>query len=715
MYLAFGIIFLILELSVAGFLIYTTVRTALKGGEVISKKSFIYLVPCFLLIFFLYLTAAFYSSKKIDFFYIFSLFYSTTELFKLKQSFDLIEPIIRDYGVYYADFVIVYLLSVATLVLSISSLFSQRLRNFFGKLIAFNRNCDIVMGDSRSAVKYAKKNKNCVLWGAGITLKRYGELLKEGVTVTRASLDSKRMSRRIKRGEHNVVVFRDSEFSYTKLIETFSEIKRSGAEDLFLHLEANQREMKVINEKFIYKAEKEAGSFITCFSKYELLARKFVAEYPLTKFIPREFFNDNLTLKEDKDINVVFIGFGKVNYQLFKTFLPQFQFAAERGGKLYSKPVNYYVFENTEERLHNDLFTKLLYEFDENFSDCDFPKPEKICNLNVPQKTDINSVEAKKRFKSLVTDSSFTYFIVSLESDLEDASYARTVKRLLPNEGNYKIFVRAKNNNSEKLDLADDNIVYFGDEKNSYTHDFIINDELTERAQRLNMLYGDINNPPEWLEEIKGLPSDKRAELLDKQLKDDKNRRLMRNSWTELPLIRQDSNIDSVLNQSFKLGLLGFDVTKEKCDRKVSENQFYESYVNPCRSNGYNDYSLYFKTESGNVLAFIEHLRWNALYFLHDYTQMKKSEMKLTGGEEKKLAHKDEDNKKHACLTTYYGLDDLIKFKFGKLYPQEGLSGLSQSDERLLELGKLYAYDYMGLDRIYTELTTLGYNLIDKK
>lgn len=73
-------------------------------------------------------------------------------------------------------------------------------------------------------------------------------------------------------------------------------------------------------------------------------------------------------------------------------------------------------------QLHNEFFSRMLYEFDEDFKDCDFPRPERICDIAEVGQTDINSVEAKKKFKELVTDNSFTYFIISLNADLEDAS-----------------------------------------------------------------------------------------------------------------------------------------------------------------------------------------------------------------------------------------------------------------------------------------------------
>ena len=51
----------------------------------------------------------------------------------------------------------------------------------------------------------------------------------------------------------------------------------------------------------------------------------------------------------------------------------------------------------------------------------------------------------------------------------------------------------------------------------------------------------------------------------------------------------------------------------------VSEDEFKAKYVNSGRACDYADRSFYFGVETSNVLAFSEHLRWNALYILSDY------------------------------------------------------------------------------------------------
>lgn len=720
MYLALGIIFLIVSLLMSAIIVYTAVHSVKSGGGLITKKNMFYLAPAFLIIYLMYITAGAYNGERFDFFYCFSLIGTVLDAFKFDVNTDLLSPLCQAYPVFYADFVLAFLIAVVTAILSVASFFSRRISNYFTVRIRLRKNCDIVVGDSECAVNYAANTQNCVLLGADVSNLRYSDLIRRGVPVLKVPFKTKPLSRKLKNGGYNVIVFRDGKIAYTKVIEIFSALDNGNR----IYLEANQPEMKILREKFLTKADKISNICLTGFSKYELMARRFVVDYPVTKYIPRSFFNDNFTLKNGKRINIVFIGFGKVNYQLFRLCAMQFQFAQQIDGKLASKPVNYHIYDNRDTSLHNEFFSRILYEFDEEFKDCDFPKPEKICELKI-HPLDINSVDAKKDFKSLVTQDSFTYFIVSLDSDLEDASYAQTVRRLFDGNDNYRIFVRAKNENGEKLNEINDCITYFGEEKNLYSHENIVNDDLTELAQRINLLYNNISNPPEWLRELKSnkdLTAEEQEKILNEKLADPRNREFMRESWTALPYIEQASNLYHALNLPYKLNLMGFDMVKKsgENDNGISEAEFNERYINSGRETGYGDYSFFFKNESGNVLAYIEHLRWNALYILYDYKQMKKDCITVAekqdenGNVSRMMPHKNIRQKQHACLTTYYGLSELIAYKYEKLYRGEILNEADCKDNaRLQELSKIYAYDYMDLDRLYSEITAMGYKLVD--
>lgn len=714
MYPILGVISLIISIAMAALIIGTTVHSIRKGGEILTKKNLYYLVPAFLNLYFLYFIASVYKGVDLNFFYMFSLINTVFEVMKCKVDGSLLLPICNEYTLFYVDFVMAYILGVVTVILSFACFFSRRIGNFIRVKSLLKNNCDVVVGDSEYAVQYIKNSKNALLLAPDAASRRYADLIKQGIPTVRVRLEPKALSAKLKKGGYNVIVFRDAKYSYTKVIETFKALDNSGN---IIHLEANQQEMKILKEKFIAKADNDFNLQITGFNNYELIARKFVSDYPITKFIPRSFYNDNFTLKGDKQIHVVFIGFGKVNYQLFRMCAMQFQFARQEHGKLAAKPVQYHICDNQAEKLHNEFFSKILFEFDEDFKDCDFPKPEKICELDICG-LDINSVEAKKKFKALVNADSFTYFIISLENDLEDASYAQTVKRLMCSDDNYRIFVRARNNSGEKLNELSDRIIYFGEEKKLCSNENIVNNDLTELAQRINLLYNNISDPPEWLKKLKesdGVSAAELGKVLDEKLNDPENRKYMQSKWAALPYIEQASNLYHALNLPFKLNLLGFDMVKEKeGNGGITEAEFNERYKNSGRLSGYKDYSFYFETQSSNVLAFIEHSRWNALYILYDYKQMKKKDIvekkeEKDGAVVKTVPHKNSAEKLHGCLTTYYGLHDLIKHKYSELCPGQQFK---EDDKQVAELSKIYRYDYMDLDRLYSEITAMGYIIV---
>ena len=123
----------------------------------------------------------------------------------------------------------------------------------------------------------------------------------------------------------------------------------------------------------------------------------------------------------------------------------------------------------------------------------------------------------------------------------------------------------------------------------------------------------------------------------------------MSDKWAALPYIEQASNLYHALNLPFKLNLLGFDMKKRSSDKEagITEEEFNAYYENSGKITDYSDYSFFFKTESSNVLAYIEHSRWNALYILYDYKQMKKDDMEVieevdkNGNITKSMPHKN--------------------------------------------------------------------------
>ena len=689
MYLAIGIVCLLAIIATVGMWVYQTVIKKKKGF--ISKGNILYMVPTFLIIYTLYLMASIYSKTKIDFYYCFTLIGKTLETFANKLDLSLVRSIAGEKWIYAVDFILVAVLASATTTLSVLSFFNTALSNWYRKSKVFRYKGDVVLGNSETARLYLQKNKNTMLWDANISAKDYTDLIKRGFAVCKEPFNSQKVLKALGKNEHHLIVFKDSKKSYFDMVELFTKIKSKEQNLLFLHLESTVEEMKIITDEFIDKADKNTNSFVSCFSNHELLARQFILDHPITRYIPKSFYNDNFTVKEEKEINVVFMGFGRVNYELFKLMSMQFQFASEdkEKGGLKGKPVHYYVFDENESRLHSEYVSKLLYEVNEDFADSDFEKPEPICDLKNPQKLNIRSIEARKLFKSLVNENNYTYFIISLNDDFSDASYAQTLKRLFPTENNYKIFVRLKENDVVKMNGSEENVVYFGGKNGMLCHDCIVNDELLELSQKIHAFYNKV-------------ASDRLSLLRE---------------WESIPLVEQYSNMYSALNIRFKLNMMGIDMCKSVKDgeRPIDKSQYFAIYNNRFGEKKIDDFSFFFESNACNVIAHVEHSRWNAAYIQRDYKPMKIKDFywsekvnEKTGEVKRRLEHKDTAKKQHACLTTYRGLEKLMEEKFKISYP--GVL-IDKTSKRFMDLD-LYGYDYMVMDEVYDAVHSIGYSLV---
>lgn len=721
MYLAIGIILLVAGVLLVGGIAFSAVYMMKKRRAlVISKTNFIYLVPAFVFMYLLLLAASGYAGSKLDALYCLGLLAKTFQTLTFELDTSLLQPVCSAYPVYYVALVLGLIAGAASVILSVASLFSRRIANFYSVRRRLRSGCDVLFGDCEDSLRFMNNTSGCVLVAPDISSARLSDLLGMGYAVLPCGANVEKLAKKLRGQMHNVILFRSAKFPYSEAIALFSKLKAAGC-DIILNIEAEQDEISIIRDKFIAEAESEGDCVtVSCFNRYETMARSLMAEYPITKYIPRDFYNDNFTVKDDKQINVVFVGFGKVNYQLFRMFAVQYQFASQSGDKLAIKPVNYYVIDSSGRALNNELFSYIQYEYDRAFGAADFPKPDNACNIQL-MNCDINSLEARKLFVRLTEKNSFTYFAVSLSDDLRDASYAQTILRMFPENDNFRILVRARGQNSEKLESdKDERVIYFGNESVIYSHEGLLYDEISEYARRLNLLYEKIDSrTPAWLAKIKELPAERRDGALSESVRKAEHRAYMRARWEERPYIEQDSNICHSLNMPFKIYMLGFGLAKgapESGHRAATPEDFRRIYANRGRDCGYADTSCFFGTQPANVMAFVEHARWTAMYMLHGYRQMKKSMMHVKEEKEgdivkRSVPHKNVALKLHACITSYYGLRELIAFKFSLLYPGEDFEKVDSCDARLCELYKIYEYDYMGLDGLYSDLSAMGYTL----
>ena len=735
-YYVLGAIFVIAEVVI--FTLF--IRSMINSKMIAQKENIKYFVPTFILLYVMYLTASFFYNLEalndkisIDVFYSFSLINFVLDTFAFNINTALIYPLVKESVLFFIAYFGASLLATLTTVLTVTALLRTRVSNYFKRRKAFARNCDILIGASDASIEYYEKNGNCLIWDDRLDSSQYVDLLNKGFIACREKLTVANLYNKLKKGEHHIILFKGSNIEYADILNIFQgavktkeekiksgKIKENLTNLLYLHIESTIEEMQTLRDQFVAGVDDSCNSFVTCFNKYELLARDFVTTYPISKYIPRDFLEPNLALKKDKQINVVMMGFGNINKELFEMMAIEFQFAKMQkvNGKdrFVSSPVNYYIYDTDESRLNTDTSAKLLYDYETIFNGSDLPKFDKFCNVEL-KKLDVNSLEVRKELDQIVNKDSFTYIIVSLAGDLENVAYAESLQSYFYGKDNIKVFARVKEDplysqkNTCDCPKHEQNAVeFFGKAKNILTHKNIVNEELIELSQRINKKYMQYS-------------------------RQGKNNKV---EWERLLLVKQYSNIYQALNIFFKLNLLGFWAVKKdvyEADKShyktVSKEDFYNSYKT-IKSQDLK-YSDYFTTEKFNLVGFIEHSRWNAFHFLLGYKPMNFDEIKIERTQKeidgKMVAKVSLDDqlhgniKKHICLTSNYeGLDLVIRKEYLMTREQENYKNFDPykdiTDEEInsaefKEFSNFYYYDFMVLEDIYQILEEMNYIIVE--
>ena len=685
------------------FTVYVT-TTMIKKKSIISNDNVIYLGVSGGLLYTLYIIALL-NSSGVDFFDFFASINNALDAFAFKFELDLIRGLSSKHILFLITFIYTVLLTSLSTILTVITLFKHRIFNYFRLKKAFSDKGDIILGDSKTAREYLKTNKNSIIWDDKAD---YKELTKENIAICNIKLTSKNLAKKIKDSEHHLILFKDSSYSYSDILELYEDAislrKEKGYNldennALFLHIEANVEEQPTINEQFIANVSEGGNSYVTCFNKYELFARKFLMDHPITKYIPRTFFEDkNFALKEDKKINVVFLGFGKVNLELFKMMAMEFQFASynKKKERFYVNQVNYYLYDNNKNNLNENAIAILESDLDKMYKNSDLEKIEKVCNI-VKKEDNVYSYSTKEDLINLINEDSYTYIVVSLESDLENVAYAQNLIGFLE-EGNYKVFARVKEDalyNEKNKSKKDNYIVYFGKE-DILNHENIVNEKLIEFAQRTNMIYS------------KNSPITKKEIL----------------AWQKIILVKQYANIYQSISMFFKLNLMGFDIVKNEDinNRVVVSKEEFERICPKIEFDKLN-YEDYFKDNLYNLIGFIEHSRWNSHFLLSGYKPMNFKDFAPINGESRSTHQKHGMIKKHACLTSNYnGLDKLIKTQYlmdeyKENYINCDINNIPKKAYKsslFKACAKTYYYDFMVMNEIYEILNILGYSIIKR-
>jgi len=695
----------LLCLEVAVFLFFI-IRNHIRKKQ-FSKDNLWYIVPVFIIVFCLYLMGIIYTSKStnetITAFDILDLLSDTIETFAGAVPTDKIKSLANSCGWYYAAAVIGAILACATTIISIISLLKARVSNYFKLKRIFNNGGVFVYGCSSSSKKYAKENNAVLL----VEPKYKKELLSEGLTicVLRKEQKNSKLTHNFKKDKmYDFIIFSDENKLNSYELNWFVSILKGAKDSHFsLNIETSLDEMDIVNRQFIDIKDLKNVCIMT-FNKHELIARKFIKEHPLSLDAPEDFYDkSNRTISSDKKINVILLGFGKVNYELLKLMIIQNQFVGldKTKSKFVNHQVNYFVFDNNENHLCNNLITEIVHTKKIGQSIKTLPY-EQICNLEQVKVKNVQSEETLSDIQKIVSDkNSFTHIIISIGEDFSNVDFSSFLyQKIKDYKNNFRIFVRTKENKFLKGSLGP--ITCFGLEKDVYTKEMLIDENIRETASALNDTYN----------QLVGIDQNKIS------------------SYNTLPSIEKYSNIYHAYSIYFKLGLLGVYYKTNKNiqgEERIITNldQISDSFE---KFNSDRTLDYYKKINVWNMLAFSEHSRWVATYVLKGFRPMPFEDIKkIEKDGQVRFIGKNINEREHCCLVDFYKLEEYHKELAKRYLSERGVNEPNKSaskdekekyqlqlDEEELRV-ETYKHDYLFINEGFKLLEKNGYTLYKKE
>ncbi|MGN0788733.1 MAG: hypothetical protein ACI4MY_02250, partial [Christensenellales bacterium] len=449
-----------------------------------------------------------------------------------------------------------------------------------------------------------------------------------------------------------------------------------------------------VNTSFFLHFEQKTGGCVHYVNKYKLLAMDFVDKYPLTQFLDdRHIDYAHGTIKPDVSLNVLMIGFGKTNQQIFLTSVANNQFLTYRDGEVKEKTVNYFIYDKKDARNDKNL-NHNYYRFSNELTGDDYlelpPKPanEQFFEYDVNDTKFYTSVKENLTFGK--DGPNCNYIIIAFGSDMQNLDLGEKMLTKIKEwgvEDNTKVFVKIRDGGLKRLvvdqEYAKDNaMISFGNEDEVvYSLSQIIDERIERMAFNKHFIYK--------------IQSDMTQEQYDDAMTTAKS------SWFSQNQIQRQSNVYACLSIRSKLQLLGFDYCRISEDRGDARDQFMERYQcnNPIvysskSQNGRREiiYTTDFVQDSvRGIMAIQEHQRWNAYHITCGFVPSTKTQIMNN-------QTKDFTERRHGNITTFEGLVEYRKMVVER-------DGCSEIDADVIK------YDYQIMDDLVWMLDNSGYKI----
>jgi hypothetical protein len=442
---------------------------------------------------------------------------------------------------------------------------------------------------------------------------------------------------------------------------------------------------------------------IQFFNPYEIIARRFLARNPISRLIPANFIDTAIArLKRPYVINHIFVGFGMTNTQMLKKSVVIDQLL----GCDYNALVIDNAIDDNEEAFMNSARGLFPPEPDEDpQTELFFPLPEEkylieFFGMNVLSRSFYRRITAK------IKAGDFTAAIIALGNDKLSGETAMEIRQwayennISPQK--LRIFFRAKKHSAITAeDVINPNSVpgkegdtikieAFGFEDEIFGLEHIINEDADRLAKHIAENYSGA------------------AEFSSR--------------WETLTNHERDSNRYAALSIKVKLNLMGFDLVFDETGtlpqdqeilkefagvygmeraRKLRDKKSYLEFVERKGGAPGDMAGTIVNTSIRNNLARLEHQRWNSYYLVNGWQPMPKAEVSAQN-------RKNQRTKKHACVTTFEGLDELAR-----LQASLKIESLEANEKEKVFLKTMEAYDTTHLD--FDQMDCLLGNLQDTK
>ena len=467
-------------------------------------------------------------------------------------------------------------------------------------------------------------------------------------------------------------------------------------------------------EELYFKYEEKAKGCFHFINQYRQIAIDFIDKYPLTHFMDQRHIDRSTSLiKEGVDLNVVMLGFGKANRQLFVSMVANNQFlTADRDGNIRDKAVRYRLFDTKHTDI-NKRVNREYFRYGQFLSDIQNGKREASDYLPLIDKPadeeclylDLDDMEFFDKLKESLNfgEKSVNYIIVSLGGDYLNIDIANKISSVLKEWKiiNCRIFVKVRNKRTYEAarNYCDpDYCIPYGEEE-SVIYDFanITKERFAEMAITRNFVYD--------------IEKDMKCDYVSEN-----ERRESKLKWyVKRNSIERESNIYAVLSLRSKLNMIGLDYCDEndcKDMRKIDYEEYMSIYAKDDVPQIIKDengeakrieYPLEFKPSLRKNLATQEHARWNAFMIMKGFVPAKIDDImnevnvdgKFTNGKNYAIRH-------HGNLTTFEGL---------KTFRQ----AIAKRDGKSEKNYDVIKYDYQLMDGAWWLLNNSGYKIIEKR